>query len=485
MFLFKKSTLLSLFLLLTLSACGGGVDTSSAGKTGSVGILLTDGPTAEFDVINITLREIRLLSDNGSVTIFSGAKTIDLLKMRSHSELFALTTDLASGKFEKIRLLVDKIELIKLDPDGNVVELHDVKLSGHGKIDLNPRNPFYITAGETLLIQIDIDAEKSLKIHESGNGKWHFRPVIFVDIIGQQQDNRLVRLSGEAGEVDSAAGTLEVCGTRVNRDWGGCIDVDAEHSSIFDTNGVLILDSILKGDPLTVIGFLRPAPAGSLHRERHDDDDDDNDNESHEHDDDYQRHDLLMEAVVIEVGSPGSFLSLNGSAQSAPVGALDAFEFEIDPGQGFVAGQHIDVQLLEGTRVFSRKGQELEFGAVEVDTKATVDGVLMLSNEVSDKLNASLVVLDASPATTQLTGKIVALEAASLTLLTDTGDRCVAFDVDTDVFMVTLLDDGSLATRITVAELESGQKIDVFGAASASSCFNAQSIIVIVDHSSP
>jgi len=467
-------------VLVSCGGGGGGDDTSSTRDTGTVGILLTDGPTAEFDVINITLREIRLLSDNGSVTIFSGSKTIDLLKMRSHSELFTLTTDVASGKFEKIRLIVDKIELIKLDPDGNVAESHDVKLSGHGKIDLNPRGPFYITAGETLLIQIDIDAEKSLKIHESGNGKWHFRPVIFVDIIGHRQDNRLVRLSGEAAEVDPVAGTLELCGTRVNQDWDGCIDVDAAQSSIFDADGALTLDQIDEGDELTVIGFLRPAAAGSLRNERHGDD-----NGYHEHDDDYEHHNLLMEAVVIEVGAPGSFISLNGSARSTPADAMAAFDYEIDPGQGFVTGQHIDVQLLQGTRIFSRKGEELDFSVIEVGTKATVDGVLMLSDTAPDTLNAALVVLDAS-ATTQLTGEIIGTpQAATLTLLTDSGDRCVAFDDDTDVFMVNLLDDGTLVTRITVADLESGQKVDVFGAEGTDGCFVAQSIIVVVDHPSP
>lgn len=480
MFLFKKSTLLAI-ALLTLAACGGGggsggVETLSARNTGSVGILLTDGPTAEFDIINITLREIRLLSDTGSVTIFSGSKTFDLLKMRSHSELFALTTDVASGKFDKIRLMVDKIELIKLAANGDVAERNDVKLSGNGKIDLNPRGPLYITAGETLLIQIDIDAEKSLKIHESGNGIWHFRPVIFVDVIGDRQgdrqDNRLVRLSGEAAAIDPAAGTLELCGTRVNRDWEGCIDIDAAQSSIFDTGGALILDNIAKGDALTAIGFLRPVTAGSLLRERH------------EHDDDYQHHDLSMEAVVIEVGAPGSFVSLNGSARSAPADAMAAFDFEIDLGQGFVAGQHIDVQLLQGTRIFSREGQELDFSAVEVDTRATIDGVLMLSNTAPDALNAALVVLDVA-ATSQLTGEIGSHQAATLTLLTAGGDRCVAVDDVSNVFKVTLLDDGTLTTRITVAELEIGHKIDVFGAESAGGCFDAQSIIVTVDHSGP
>lgn len=456
-------------VLVSCGGSGGGVDTSSTRDTGSVGILLTDGPTAEFDVINITLREIRLLSDTGSVTIFSGSKTIDLLKMRSHSELFALTTDVASGEFEKIRLLVDKIELIKLDVDGNVDELHDVKLSGNGKVDLNPRKPFYLNAGETLLIQLDIDAEKSLKVHESGNGKWHFRPVIFVDVIGDRQDNRLVRLSGEADDVDPAEGTFELCGTRVNSGWDGCIDVDATQSSIFGTNGELMLSNIVKGDALTVIGFLRPED-GSPRIARHDDD--------------YDHHNLLMEAVVIEVGPPGSFVSLNGIARSAPTDASATFDFEIDLGQGFVEGQQIGVQLLDGTRIFSRNGEELDFKAIAVDTEATVDGVLMLSNTAPDALNAALVVLDVS-ATTQLTGEIGALQATTLTLITAGGDRCVAFDDDTDVFQITLLDDGTLATRITVADLDSGQKIDVFGVEATGGCFVAQSIIVVVDHSSP
>lgn len=473
MFLLKKSTLLAISLLLALTACGGGGgggnDTSSARGTGSVGILLTDGPTAEFDVINITLREIRLLSEDGPITIFSGPKTIDLLKLRSHSELFALTSEVASGEFEKIRLLVDKIELIKLDADGNIAESHDVKLSGNGKLDLNPRGPFYLTAGETLLIQIDIDAEKSLKFHQSGNGIWHFRPVIFVDIVGAKEDNRLVRLSGEASAVDPGAGTLELCGTGVNRDWNGCIDVDAAQSSIFDANGPLMLDNIAEGDALTVIGFLRPAARG----ERHDDDDDD-----------LEHHNLLMEAVVIEVGPPGSFVSLNGSARSAPADAMAAFDFEIDPGQGFVAGQQIDVQLQQGTRFFSREGQELDFDAIAADRMATVDGVLMLSNTTTDALNAALVVLDASPST-QLSGEIQTLEETSLTLITTVGDRCVAFDDDTNVFQVTLLDDGTLASWISVDDLELGQMIDVFGADGAVGCFDAESIIVIVDNSAP
>jgi len=44
-----------------------------------------------------------------------------------------------------------------------------------GKIDLNPRGDFEVTAGATLSIRIDIDADKSIKLHQAGqSGKCIF-----------------------------------------------------------------------------------------------------------------------------------------------------------------------------------------------------------------------------------------------------------------------------------------------------------------------
>ena len=47
-------------MVLFLAACGGGggdsaSNTVSSGGTGSVGLLLTDGPTDDFDAVNITV----------------------------------------------------------------------------------------------------------------------------------------------------------------------------------------------------------------------------------------------------------------------------------------------------------------------------------------------------------------------------------------------------------------------------------------------
>lgn len=52
-----------------------------------------------------------------------------------------------------------------------------------GRIDLDPREPFQVRVGGTLAIRLDIDANKSINLHQAGNsGKCIFRPVIFVDI---------------------------------------------------------------------------------------------------------------------------------------------------------------------------------------------------------------------------------------------------------------------------------------------------------------
>ena len=61
--------LLVLMFLTTLAGCGGGGGSSSdsggGGGTGSVGLLLTDGPTDDFDAVNITIVKAELLYGRG------------------------------------------------------------------------------------------------------------------------------------------------------------------------------------------------------------------------------------------------------------------------------------------------------------------------------------------------------------------------------------------------------------------------------------
>jgi hypothetical protein len=90
-----------------------------------------------------------------------------------------LATDVPAGKYEKIRL---GIKDVRIEGGECGIDGIDIKLPS-GRIDVNPRGTFEVIPGETLLISLDVDAEKSINLHKAGkSGKCIFRPVVFADI---------------------------------------------------------------------------------------------------------------------------------------------------------------------------------------------------------------------------------------------------------------------------------------------------------------
>jgi hypothetical protein len=83
--------------------------------------------------------------------------------------------------------------------DGDPIHPH---LPGNGKIDMLDADGFTVLAGRTLLMEIDMmeidmDANKSIKITEAGNsGKVNFRPVVKVKIIDGPERHKLARVEG-------------------------------------------------------------------------------------------------------------------------------------------------------------------------------------------------------------------------------------------------------------------------------------------------
>ena len=66
------ATVLAMALMLPFTGCGGGgsdssstVDASGTSDTGTVALMLTDGPTDDFDHIWITVSKATLLSEGG------------------------------------------------------------------------------------------------------------------------------------------------------------------------------------------------------------------------------------------------------------------------------------------------------------------------------------------------------------------------------------------------------------------------------------
>ncbi len=483
---------------LLVVACGGGSGSggSSAvsGGTGSVAIAMTDGAAEDFDEINVSVVKIELLSDSGRVTIYEGSKTFNLLDLADKAELFAIRDGVPAGRYSKIRLTLTEIELVKKDADGNVIESEYPKLPGNGKLDLNPRGDFTVYSGQTLVVQIDMDANKSIHIHGTGSGKYQFRPVVFVDVITEAPFGKLVRLHGVIDDIDRDDREFKLCETDVpvrlrddEEDYQtrGCIQVDVVRAtSIFDADGQPArFRDLVEGEEATVYGRFRREDDS---HDRDEDDDNDIDVASHDdgardgdddRDDDRNHHemdDLELVAEIIELGVEGTFQQLDGVAESV-VDADDRFTMSIDPGQGFVAGSEVAVQLQQGTKIINRHGETLGAGAIEPGIQMMVDGVLDISVE-PDVLFAALIVIDTDAARLdKLSGTLGANPDGScgFNLATDSGDRSIRYDADTQAYVVS--DSGS--EQVSVDDLPDGAAADVYGEEGIDGCFDAETII--------
>lgn len=467
-----------LFSLL-LASCGGGggggggsASVAPAG-TGGVALLLTDGPASDFDEINIDVIRAELFCDSGRYTLFrdSNGKTFNLLELEDDGRIFAIREGIPAGRCNKIRLTLTGIELVKKDDNGNITEKAYPKLPGNGKLDLVPRGDFLVTSGRTILVQIDMDAGKSIHIVGTGSGKYQFRPVVFVDIISNLFPGKLVRAHGVIDDIDNDDGEFELCNLEISllRDDStlqrhGCIEVSVVNAtSIFDEDGLPARFRDLKeGEEATVYGRL----------EREDDDHDDDDNSR-------ELDDLELVASVIELGPEGTFLTLKGTGRSSVDSGNDEFLMEIAPNQGFGSGTVVSVLIQDGTKIVNRRGKVLGPDDIDSGVAMRVDGVLDTTTD-PDTLRAALIVLDMDAARQErISGTIGSNPDGScgLTLMTDTGDISVKTR-NANAFLVTATDGNGSSEPIPVNDLVSGQTADMYGESDPSDgCFDAETII--------
>jgi len=475
------ATILFACVALFLASCGGGGSGGSStanvtGQSGSVALLMTDAPAEYFDKIMVTVEKAELLSDGGRVTILDETRTFNLLKL-TDARVFAIRNDVPAGTYSKIRLTLSKLELIKLDEFGHEMTPIPVKLPGNGKLDLVPRGDFTVVPGGSLVIQIDMDANKSIHIVKSGSkDKYQFRPVIFVDIISDVVDGNIVRVHGTIRDIDPVDRDFELCNSSIDINYrdddhvdrDGCIDVAVvDRTSIFDEDGQpASFDDLIEGNEATVYGKFRR--------------DDDYDYHDDDYDDDHELDDLELVAGVIELGPEGTFLTLNGTAQSS-VDVDDRFTLAVEAGQGFVAGTELTVQVQDGTKVIDRQGNLLSVADISLGDVVAVDGVLDISAD-PDLLYAALIVLDMDAASrTSLSGTVATNPDGScgLTVSTATGDRSVR-TTDADVYLVSSTGTSG-SEPISVSDLMSGQQVDVYGVEATDGCFDADLILAFVE----
>ncbi|MDH3630649.1 MAG: DUF4382 domain-containing protein [Gammaproteobacteria bacterium] len=439
-------------LVLSLVSCGGGngdsIDTSIQGK-GTVGILLTDMPAdpALFDSINASIVKVELLDsdDNGRVTLYSGAPQVfDLLRLRNEAIPLAFKDDVPAGKYCKIRLILSDLELVLAD-DGSS---YHPNLPGNGKLDLLARDCFNVMADEVLTLQLDIDAGKSIHVVGNNNG-YKFRPVIFVDVVDQSFDSKLVRLTGEIAKINTGQRSLLLCDAipSENMDNQGCVKVHfGDDAAFFDNqqhSGAprSIDDELLSfeklGLEITVVGWPR----------FWDDSDIDEDKNS-------EHYPLMqLDALVAELGG---FLQVEGTVSVDS--DSNQFSMTVSSGSPIITSDALTVVFqqtmgdVNGTRVVSKSGELLDPLDVKIPLPVQVDGVLLLSNA---ELNAALVIVDKSAlGTEQITGIISSVEVNSLTLDLEeavsvcgeppTSQLVVGLAASLDILTVTITEGGSV-----------------------------------------
>jgi hypothetical protein len=242
-------------ILLTLAIAGCGGSDSGPPATGKVAVLFTDGPSQDFEQILITLDRMLLLGGHGGhgghQVLYEGDPiTFDLLDLRDRAD-FAFASDVLADDYSKIRLEVSDIQLVDLN-GSETTPVSLVDLPANGKIDLNPQGPFTVLPGQTMVVEIDIDANRSFHPVEQGNGDYRLRPVIFVNVYPDDflLRSRFVRVFGEV-EMVTAPGPDQhalVCnlsfvsqvGTPVTGDPQDCVRIFANDTSIFDENGMTV-----------------------------------------------------------------------------------------------------------------------------------------------------------------------------------------------------------------------------------------------------
>ena len=201
-----RSLSLALAAAIVLAACGGGGGSSNrapapqtttspqpAGE-GGLTLLLGDNALDGVEAVIMQISAVRLLGEDGQIdlTLEEVPTEVDLLALQNLTESL-FEGDVPEGDYSKIRLEVDSLQIIEVGNPNPV----DVQLVANGKVDLNPQGPFSIIPGEELVIEIDIDLDRSIHLITTGNSRYRFRPVVFVDVIDRADEPRMTRIFGE------------------------------------------------------------------------------------------------------------------------------------------------------------------------------------------------------------------------------------------------------------------------------------------------
>ncbi len=440
---------MSLFAALFITACGGGESTETTPDTsaslpnvGTVGLLFTDAPTDDYSAIKLDIVEAILIGgDDAQQPIFEGVEPIDLLDLTNFSEPVVFG-EVPVGTYTKLRLVIDNLELVPLDGGPSIFP----RLPANGKIDLLQPDGFDVLPGRTLMMEVDMDANKSIHIVGAGNsGRVNFRPVVKVNIFDGGMPHKLARLEGSvSGTPNSGAGSFVLC------DFDSpdmCVDVGTDDTtSIFGDDGLgTEFGTLADGNSVVVIGMYSSDP-------------------------------IVLNAIVVEIG--GNAVQMRGNVVNDPMDG----EFLLYTDEQ----ADVLVELQPGTKFYDESGP-IDASAIMLGDDVEVEGVMPeVAPEDPTLLRAALVFLEAEDAE-QLSGTIGSepdADTRSFDLMPESGDLvCVRVNDDADILLVDT--ELSEITMAEFADLLIDQVVELFGMTAEDSCFEAAEVIVDLNASPP
>lgn len=440
-------------LSLLVAACGGSGEDSVPPEqaTGTVALLLTDMPTDDLDEINLDVVEATLIGGDGQQTLFSDAENpieIDLLDLENFSRPIAFE-DVPADVYTKLRLRISNLTLVEYGEGEDEDKTYRPALPANGKIDLLHRGGFEVLPGRTLIVELDMDANKSIHVVQTGNGKYRVRPVVFVEFSNTEAPDKLTRIEGRIDEiVDGDAGLFVLCS---RDDPDTCIDVSlTTDGCVYDTAGVPTAPTALEeGQDVVVIG--RYSRSGG---------------------------DIVLDAIVVEQGPAEQVV---GTVNSLP-DENGTFLMIDRKGNEIVVELQKDLEQQDDcTQVFDPDGAIVGAAGLQIGQGIEVEGVRIVPAETSEDpvlLRAALILIDGDDAEEQLSGTITAtIEEPSFVLATAGGD-----------ITVVLQEGGTIMRRSAEMELSEGSFVDVQEGRSADAFgelvngnFEASNLVIDVD----
>ncbi len=482
----KNSSLVFILtgLSMLLVGCGGGGGSSdngssngTSGDTGFVTLVAGDDDISNFDEALFDISSIRLLGDDdqGSIVLLDEMRQIDFLALETVNEVLA-ETEVPVGSYNKLRFQVDTITLIQRDELGDITQEIDVRVLANGKVDVLIKDGFDVEADQSLVLAIDVDLGKSIKLTQAGNGSYKFRPVIFADIITVDNPSGLVRIAGEFESVLENEvrrnDRFKICDADLMSD----NDDVAESTScrlvlVAEATGVFapgvaqietaLLDDFNNGDSVVVYGRFSPMTSESLL-----------DNESDE------VYGTAFDAFVV---ANGSYQQFEGVAQTEFDAVLETFDITLDEGQG-VAGDltvSAHLPLADGAKLFTKDGEPAEIDIISNGAVVELEGLLIL--DVPNNIDAFIAIVKPALSETVINGAISGIDFSTFSLLlvdAEAVEYCVTVNDDTQLLQLTEMDDTVEVTTVDLSTLADAN-VEVTGVEdSESGCITASAVVI-------